>query len=408
MTRLADTVGCGPALANALWLSAHRAPPALLRRLTQSEIFEPGIQAIDVLTPLAHGGEAGLFGGADVGKPVLLTKMVHKLMGHQEGVGIFCGIGEHLREGEQLHREMQAAGVLPNMVTTFAQTNKPPSARFRVGHAVLMTTGCCCDDRRCDLLLLADTIFRFIQAGSEVLGLMGQMPSRLRYQPTMGTGLACLQKRIAHTGSGAITAMQAVRMPADDFTDLAAEHMCWHLSAFVVLSRQRPSKGLSSAIDPLRSSSKMVAPGTVGQRHPAPAQAIRRTLARDTELKDTIATAGALSHPAHLYHRAVRQPGWQVGALGGCAGRLRAHPRQRIQGPACECAPNGWCGGTRPMPRQKRWANQARSAAGQGGRACRRWRLGCCCRSRFLRSKQRWHALWSILGKACLLCCRSR
>ena len=245
-----------------------------------------------MLTPLERGGKAGLFGGAGVGKTVLLTEMIHNMIGHQEGVSIFCGIGERSREGEELYREMKAAGVLPHMVMIFAQMNEPPGARFRVGHAALTMAEYFRDDEHRDVLLLVDNIFRFIQAGSEVSGLMGQMPSRLGYQPTMGTELAALEERIANTDSGAITSIQAVYVPADDFTDPAAVHTFSHLSASIVLSRKRASEGLFPAIDPLQSSSKMITPGIVGERHYALAQAIRRTLAQYAELKDIIAMLG--------------------------------------------------------------------------------------------------------------------
>jgi F-type H+-transporting ATPase subunit beta len=296
LTRMLDvfgnTIDGKPALDGVQWRSVHRAPPPLVRRSTQSEVFETGIKAIDVLTPLERGGKAGLFGGAGVGKTVLLTEMIHNMVGHEAGVSLFCGIGERSREGEELYREMQAAGVLPNMVMIFAQMNEPPGARFRVGQAALTMAEYFRDDEHRDVLLLVDNIFRFIQAGSEVSGLMGQMPSRLGYQPTMGTELAALEERIANTDSGAITSIQAVYVPADDFTDPAAVHTFSHLSASIVLSRKRASEGLFPAIDPLQSSSKMVTPGIVGERHYALAQAIRRTLAQYAELKDIIAMLG--------------------------------------------------------------------------------------------------------------------
>ena len=274
------------------WRSVHRAPPPLARRSTTSEIFETGIKFIDVLAPLERGGKAGLFGGAGVGKTVLLTEMIHNMIGHQEGVSIFCGIGERCREGEELYREMKEAGVLPSMVMLFGQMNEPPGARFRVGHAALTMAEYFRDDEHRDVLLLIDNIFRFIQAGSEVSGLMGQMPSRLGYQPTMGTELSGLEERIANTDTGAITSIQAVYVPADDFTDPAAVHTFSHLSASIVLSRKRASEGLYPAIDPLQSSSKMATPGIVGERHYALAQEIRRTLAQYAELKDIIAMLG--------------------------------------------------------------------------------------------------------------------
>jgi F-type H+-transporting ATPase subunit beta len=218
--------------------------------------------------------------------------MIHNMIGHQEGVSIFCGIGERCREGEELYREMKEAGVLPNMVMLFGQMNEPPGARFRVGHAALTMAEYFRDDEHRDVLLLIDNIFRFIQAGSEVSGLMGQMPSRLGYQPTMGTELSALEERIANTDTGAITSIQAVYVPADDFTDPAAVHTFSHLSASIVLSRKRASEGLYPAIDPLQSSSTMATPGVVGERHYNLAREIRRTLAQYSELKDIIAMLG--------------------------------------------------------------------------------------------------------------------
>ncbi|HQS02793.1 MAG: F0F1 ATP synthase subunit beta [Halothiobacillus sp. 24-54-40] len=281
-----------PAPADIQWRSVHRAPPALARRSTQSELFETGIKVIDVLMPLERGGKAGLFGGAGVGKTVLLTEMIHNMVKQQEGVSIFCGIGERCREGEELYRDMTAAGVLPNMVMVYGQMNEPPGARFRVGHAALTMAEYFRDDEHRDVLLLIDNIFRFIQAGMEVSGLMGQMPSRLGYQPTMGTELSQLEERIANTDSGAITSIQAVYVPADDFTDPAAVHTFSHLSASIVLSRKRASEGLYPAIDPLQSSSKMATPGMIGERHYTLAQEIRRTLAQYSDLKDIIAMLG--------------------------------------------------------------------------------------------------------------------
>jgi F-type H+-transporting ATPase subunit beta len=280
------------ALTNVQWRTVHQDPPPLARRSTTAEIFETGIKIIDLLMPLERGGKAGLFGGAGVGKTVLLTEMIHNMIGHQEGVSIFCGIGERCREGEELYREMKEAGVLPNMVLLFGQMNEPPGARFRVGHAALTMAEYFRDDEHRDVLLLVDNIFRFIQAGSEVSGLMGRMPSRLGYQPTMGTELSQLEERIANTDSGAITSIQAVYVPADDFTDPAAVHTFSHLSASIVLSRKRASEGMYPAIDPLQSSSRMTTPGIVGQRHYAVAQEIRRTLAQYEQLKDIIAMLG--------------------------------------------------------------------------------------------------------------------
>jgi len=274
------------------WRSIHQAPPPLVRRSTISEIFETGIKVIDVLVPLERGSKTGLFGGAGVGKTVLLTEMIHNMVKHHQGVSIFCGIGERTREGEELYRDMKAAGVLPNMVMVFGQMNEPPGARFRVGHAALTMAEYFRDDEHRDVLLLIDNIFRFIQAGSEVSGLMGQMPSRLGYQPTLGTELSELEERISNTDAGAIMSIQAVYVPADDFTDPAAVHTFSHLSASIVLSRKRASEGLYPAIDPLQSNSKMSTPGVIGERHYLLAQEIRQTLAQYAELKDIISMLG--------------------------------------------------------------------------------------------------------------------
>lgn len=274
------------------WRTVHSPPPALVRRPTKTEIFETGIKVIDVLMPLERGGKAGLFGGAGVGKTVLLTEMIHNMVSHQKGISIFCGIGERCREGEELYSEMKAAGVLPNMVMIFAQMNEPPGSRFRVGHAALTMAEYFRDEEHSDVLLLIDNIFRFIQAGMEISGMMGQMPSRLGYQPTMGTELSRLEERIASTETGAITSIQAVYVPADDLTDPAAVHTFSHLSASIVLSRKRASEGLYPAIDLLQSSSRMATPGIVGKRHYLLAQEIRRTLAQYEDLKDIIAMLG--------------------------------------------------------------------------------------------------------------------
>jgi len=251
-----------------------------------------GIKAIDVLLPLERGGKAGLFGGAGVGKTVLLTEMIHNMAGHEKGISVFCGIGERCREGEELYREMKAAGVLPNMVMVFGQMNEPPGSRFRVGHAALTMAEYFRDEEHRDVLLLVDNIFRFIQAGMEVSGLMGQMPSRLGYQPTLSTELAGLEERVANTSAGAITSIQAVYVPADDMTDPAAVHVFSHLSASIILSRKRASEGLYPAIDLLQSSSKMATAAIIGERHYTLAQAVRRTLAQYDDLKDIIAMLG--------------------------------------------------------------------------------------------------------------------
>ncbi len=287
-----ETIDKKEAITGGEWRSIHQRPVPLTQQSTVSEVFTTGIKAIDVLSPLERGGKAGLFGGAGVGKTVLIMEMIHNMVGQHEGVSLFCGIGERCREGEELYREMQQAGVLDNTIMVFGQMNESPGARFRVGHAALTMAEYFRDEAHQDVLLLIDNIFRFIQAGSEVSGLMGQLPSRLGYQPTLGSELAELEERICNTATGAITSVQAVYVPADDFTDPAAVHTFGHLSASIVLSRKRASEGLYPAIDPLQSGSKMLVPHIVGARHYRLAQEIRKTLATYEDLKDIIAMLG--------------------------------------------------------------------------------------------------------------------
>jgi F-type H+-transporting ATPase subunit beta len=313
------------------WRNVHRAPPPLARRSTKSEIFETGIKVIDVLVPLERGGKGGLFGGAGVGKTVLLTEMIHNMIEHQKGISLFCGIGERCREGEELYRDMKAAGVLPNMVMVFGQMNEPPGSRLRVGLTALTMAEYFRDDEHRDVLLLIDNIFRFIQAGMEVSGLLGQMPSRLGYQPTMGTELSGLEERIANTDTGAITSIQAVYVPADDMTDPAAVHVFSHLSTSIVLSRKRAGEGLYPAVDLLQSSSKMATPGIVGERHYLLAQKIRETLATYENLKDIIAMLGLeqlapedrqVVNRARRLERFLTQPFFATEQFSGIKGKL--------------------------------------------------------------------------------------
>jgi F-type H+/Na+-transporting ATPase subunit beta len=257
--------------------------------------------------------------------------MIHNMIGDHEGVSVFCGIGERCREGEELYRDMKEAGVLPNMVMVYGQMNEPPGCRFEVGHAALTMAEYFRDDEHRDVLLLIDNIFRFVQAGSELSGLMGRLPARLGYQPSMGTELAELEERIANTDAGAITSIQAVYVPADDFTDPSAVHTFSHLSATIVLSRKRASEGLFPAIDPLNSASKMATPGVTGQRHYALARDVRRTLAQYEELKDVIAMLGLeqLSQTdrqvvsrARRLERFLTQPFFTTEQFTGIPGRL--------------------------------------------------------------------------------------
>ncbi len=287
-----DPIDGLPAPAATTRRAIHRDPPALEDRTLRAEVLETGIKAIDLLAPIERGGKTGLFGGAGVGKTVLLTELINNTVQHHHGVSLFCGIGERSREAEELYREMGEAGVRDKTVMLFGQMNEAPGVRFLVGNSALTMAEYFRDEKRQDVLLLIDNIFRFVQAGSEVSGLMGRMPSRVGYQPTLATELAALQERIASTRNGSITSIQAVYVPADDFTDPAAAHIFSHLSATVVLSRKRASEGLYPAVDPLASASVMLTPSVVGQRHYDVARAVRRTLAEYEELRDIIAMLG--------------------------------------------------------------------------------------------------------------------
>ena len=273
-------------------VSIHSPPPDLADRVVRAEVLQTGIKAIDLLCPIERGGKTGLFGGAGVGKTVLITELIHNTVSLHKGVSLFCGIGERSREAEELYREIDRAGVLDQTAMLFGQMNEPPGVRFLIGKTALTMAEYVRDEKHQDVLLLIDNIFRFVQAGSEVSGLLGRMPSRVGYQPTLATELAELEERIASTKSGAITSIQAVYVPADDFTDPAAAHIFSHLSASIVLSRKRASEGLYPAIDPLASTSTMLSASTVGQRHYDIARAVRRTLTDYEDLRDIIAMLG--------------------------------------------------------------------------------------------------------------------
>lgn len=272
--------------------SIHQRPLPMSQRVTKREIFETGIKVIDLLTPLERGAKAGLFGGAGVGKTVLITELINNTAGHYQGISLFCGIGERCREAEELFREMKSAGVMENTAMIFGQMNEPPGVRFRIGHAALTIAEYFRDTARKDVLLMIDNIFRFIQSGTEVSGLMGRIPSRVGYQPTLASELAELEERICSSSAASMTSVQAVYVPADDMTDPSATHTFAHLSATMVLSRKRAAQGFYPAIDPLASNSKMLDPNVIGQRHFDVARSVKSTLAEYEELKDIIAMLG--------------------------------------------------------------------------------------------------------------------
>ena len=325
-----DTIDGGKPIQKAERKSIHAQPVPVSDLKVSSEIFVSGIKAIDLLAPMERGGKAGLFGGAGVGKTVLITEMINNMVGRYEGVSIFAGIGERSREGEQLYREMQEAGVLDKTVMIFGQMNEAPGVRFRVALSALTMAEYFRDQKKQDVLLLIDNIFRFIQAGSEVSVLLGQIPSRVGYQPSLGTDIADLEERISSTVNGAITSIQAVYVPADDFTDPSATHTFAHLSSTIVLSRVRAAQGLYPALDPLSSGSNMLTPLIVGEKHYRVATEVRKTLAQYEDLKDIIAMLGFDELPEHdqqtvltarKLERFLTQPFFTTGQFTGMQGK---------------------------------------------------------------------------------------
>ena len=313
------------------WRPIQHAPLPFTSYATSREIFRTGIKVIDLLCPLELGGKAGLFGGAGVGKTVLIMELIRNVIGHYHGVSVFCGIGERCREAEELYRSLQVSQALAKSVLVYGQMNEVPGARFRVGHAAMTMAEYFRDDQRQNVLLLIDNIFRFVQAGAEVSGVMGLIPSRLGYQPTLASELSELEERICSTESGSITSIQAVYVPADDFTDPAAVHIFGHFSSTLVLSRKRASQGLYPAVDPLQCSSKMLVPQIVGEQHCRVAAEVRKTLAGYEELKDIIAMLGMdelskedrqVVNRARRLERFLTQPFYSTGAFTGHTGAM--------------------------------------------------------------------------------------
>lgn len=267
-------------------------PPALEDVLPPVSILETGIKVIDLLCPFVRGGKTGLFGGAGVGKTVLMMEFMHTMSAKQHGVSVFSGVGERMREGHELWHEMRDAGVLEKAVLVYGQMDESPGVRFHVGYTALTYAEYLRDEMKTEVLFLMDNIFRFVQAGSEISGLLGRMPATVGYQPTLLVEVASLQERIVSTKSGSITSVQAVYVPADDMSDPAVSTVLGHLDSVVILSRQQAAKGLYPAVDPLQSSSRMMDHRFLGMRHCRVAHAVREHLARYHELKDIIAMLG--------------------------------------------------------------------------------------------------------------------
>jgi len=289
--------------------SIHKAPPTLKAQKTEIEIFETGIKVIDLLCPIPKGGKVGLFGGAGVGKTVLIQELIRNVAQEHHGVSVFCGVGERSREGNDLYLEMKELGVIKNTAMVFGQMNETPGVRFRVAQTALTMAEYFRDQEKKDVLLFIDNIFRFVQAGSEVSTLLGRIPSAVGYQPTLAEEIGRLQERIASTKDGSITSIQAVYVPADDLTDPAPATTFSHLDSSIVLSRQLAELGIYPAIDPLSSSSNILSPRYVGEKHYQVAKEVKRILQRYKELQDIIAILGMeeLSEEDKLIVRRARR-----------------------------------------------------------------------------------------------------
>jgi F-type H+-transporting ATPase subunit beta len=314
----------------------HRPPPDFKDLVPKTEIFETGIKVIDLLTPYVRGGKTGLFGGAGVGKTVIIQELIARIARFHSGFSVFAGVGERTREGNDLWLEMQEAkigatgkSVLDQTVMVFGQMNEPPGARLRVGLSALTMAEHFRDVKGTDVLLFIDNVFRFTQAGSEVSALLGRMPSAVGYQPTLATEMGAMQERITSTKRGAITSIQAIYVPADDLTDPAPATAFSHLDAFTVLERKIAEKGIYPAVDPLESRSRIMDPQYVGEEHYAVAQRVVRILQRYKELQDIIAILGVeelseedklLVERARRIERFLSQPFFVAEAFTGKAG----------------------------------------------------------------------------------------
>ena len=282
----------GPELETAARECIHKAPPAYTDQESTAEILETGIKVVDLIAPYAKGGKIGLFGGAGVGKTVLIMELIHNIAKEHGGISVFTGVGERTREGNDLYNEMKESGVLAKTALVYGQMNEPPGARMRVGLSGLTMAEYFRDQEGQDVLLFIDNIFRFTQAGSEVSALLGRMPSAVGYQPTLAGEMGALQERITSTKRGSITSVQAVYVPADDLTDPAPATTFAHLDATTVLSRGIASLGIYPAVDPLDSTSRLLSPDVVGIEHYEVARSVQQILQRYKELQDIIAIMG--------------------------------------------------------------------------------------------------------------------
>ncbi len=322
--------GLGP-LNGARRMPIHKPAPVLPQQEPSTEIFVTGLKVIDLLVPYARGGKTGLLGGAGVGKTLFLMELIHHTSAEYKGISVFAGVGERIREGNELYLQMKRTGVLKDAILVFGQMNEPPGARFRVALTDLTMAEYFRDEEGRDVLLFIDNIFRYVQAGSEVSALLGRLPSAVGYQPTLASELGELEERITSTTMGAITSVQAIYVPADDLTDPAPATTFAHLDATVVLSRQLASQGFYPAVDPLQSSSRLLDPRIVGEEHYRVAIKVKEILARYKELRDVIAILGIeelaeedklLVKRARKIQRFLTQPFFTAEEFTGIPGRF--------------------------------------------------------------------------------------
>ncbi|OHE02219.1 MAG: F0F1 ATP synthase subunit beta, partial [Sulfurimonas sp. RIFCSPLOWO2_12_FULL_34_6] len=289
---IGETIDDGEQVTDAPMWSIHRQPPALVEQSTTTEMFETGIKVVDLLAPYSKGGKVGLFGGAGVGKTVIIMELIHNVaMGH-DGLSVFAGVGERTREGNDLYHEMKDSNVLDKVALCYGQMSEPPGARNRIALTGLTMAEYFRDEKGLDVLMFVDNIFRFAQSGSEMSALLGRIPSAVGYQPTLAREMGALQDRITSTKNGSITSVQAVYVPADDLTDPAPASVFAHLDATTVLNRKIAEKGIYPAVDPLDSSSRLLDPQILGEEHYSVARGVQQTLQKYKDLQDIIAILG--------------------------------------------------------------------------------------------------------------------
>ena len=289
---IGETIDDSEQVTDAPMWSIHRDPPPLIDQSTTTEMFETGIKVVDLLAPYAKGGKVGLFGGAGVGKTVIIMELIHNVAHGHDGLSVFAGVGERTREGNDLYHEMLESNVLDKVALCYGQMSEPPGARNRIALTGLTMAEYFRDEKKLDVLMFIDNIFRFAQSGSEMSALLGRIPSAVGYQPTLAREMGALQDRITSTKSGSITSVQAVYVPADDLTDPAPASVFAHLDATTVLNRKIAEKGIYPAVDPLDSTSRLLDPQIIGEEHYAVARGVQQTLQKYIDLQDIIAILG--------------------------------------------------------------------------------------------------------------------